>query len=452
MRARILLIQNDAGIREKNTRILQAKGYILKDVAETEQGSAVCMKTPPDLVVLDLESLEEQGPAFLDGLRQMEDGKGIPVIMILPEGLPPPENAENDHHVELLFHPVERLDLMAAVKNLLARRKGPESMKIAFLGAEEKVRSAPPGSKPNDTIGPLPLKGELKDTTLGLLFLSIYHRELTGVLEINQELETKWIYFVNGSPINADSNVQSEDLINLLLAHERIDEEQYRDVEKLAYREECQLEEAVIKCDLLTHKSLFSWLKLQARQRIINCMAWKEADYSFIDDPALVEQKMVFKMNPLVLITEGMELIYEPTEMNFEISRHLDRYVAMNLRFHQFLPLIKDVLPDMDFPELLNGTATLGAFLDSLSMAQGTRVRALRTLLDLGMLDLRAESRARSPKAKAGASNNSKAATGSGIFNYEDIGYESDQRIELLIDDEKEPAPPASDNPSSRKT
>lgn len=79
----ILLIEDDAGIRESVTECLEAEGYAVKPVANGVEGLE-WLRQPhrPHLIVLDLVMPVMNGSQFLSELREDARIRDIPVVLM----------------------------------------------------------------------------------------------------------------------------------------------------------------------------------------------------------------------------------------------------------------------------------------------------------------------------------------------------------------------------------
>ncbi len=80
----ILLIEDDAGIRESVAECLVCEGYAVKPVANGVEGLAWLRGAPrrPDLIVLDLVMPVMNGSQFLDELRGDPGLRDLPVVLM----------------------------------------------------------------------------------------------------------------------------------------------------------------------------------------------------------------------------------------------------------------------------------------------------------------------------------------------------------------------------------
>src|SRR4051794_29250523 len=83
-RPRILVIDDDAGIRDSLKMTLEYNGFECTGAATGQEGLALAERDAPDLVLLDIKMPGMDGMDVLGRLRSMDES--IPVIMISGHG------------------------------------------------------------------------------------------------------------------------------------------------------------------------------------------------------------------------------------------------------------------------------------------------------------------------------------------------------------------------------
>ncbi len=87
--ARILVIDDDADIRDAVTEVLSFEGFEVFAAAEGEQGLVRCRQLRPDLILLDLMMPGMNGWDFLRALRREEPIARTPVVVVSALGRVP---------------------------------------------------------------------------------------------------------------------------------------------------------------------------------------------------------------------------------------------------------------------------------------------------------------------------------------------------------------------------
>jgi CheY-like chemotaxis protein len=81
--ATILVVDDDAGLRESMAEVLTAHGYSVVQAVNGEEGYLKAKEVKPDLILLDvMMSHNREGFDIAKRLKGDEDTRGLPVIMI----------------------------------------------------------------------------------------------------------------------------------------------------------------------------------------------------------------------------------------------------------------------------------------------------------------------------------------------------------------------------------
>lgn len=79
---KVLLIEDEESLRNLYTRILNAKNYTVEAAADGEDALSVLKIFRPDVIVLDIVMPNYNGLEFLKILKNDDDLKSIPVVML----------------------------------------------------------------------------------------------------------------------------------------------------------------------------------------------------------------------------------------------------------------------------------------------------------------------------------------------------------------------------------
>jgi two-component system, OmpR family, phosphate regulon response regulator PhoB len=87
VKASILVVEDDAGIRRNLRLILEAEGHAVRDAGSAEDGLAELRRAKADLVVLDVRLPGMDGFAFCRLLRESPEWKDMAVIFLTSKAL-----------------------------------------------------------------------------------------------------------------------------------------------------------------------------------------------------------------------------------------------------------------------------------------------------------------------------------------------------------------------------
>ncbi len=80
-RRRVLVVDDDAGLRELVRVSLEADGCTVREAASAEEGLAALNEESPDLILLDVEMPQVDGWEMLRLVREKHGVESIPVVM-----------------------------------------------------------------------------------------------------------------------------------------------------------------------------------------------------------------------------------------------------------------------------------------------------------------------------------------------------------------------------------
>ena len=110
---KILVIEDDAGIRESLSELFESEGYQVFVAEDGRRGLDLIRDVQPFLVLLDLMMPVMDGPAFLNDLQQSTDPKisQTPVVVLTAAGA---KHAARVQVQEVLTKPID-IDALLAV-------------------------------------------------------------------------------------------------------------------------------------------------------------------------------------------------------------------------------------------------------------------------------------------------------------------------------------------------
>lgn len=123
MSARLLLVDDDPGLREAVEDYLQDSGFSVQVASNARHGWELVQQNTPDLVISDIMMPQVDGYQFLKQLRNDPRFKALPVVFLTAKGMTTDRiqgyHAGVDAYLPKPFDPDE---LVAIVENILGRR------------------------------------------------------------------------------------------------------------------------------------------------------------------------------------------------------------------------------------------------------------------------------------------------------------------------------------------
>jgi len=117
----ILVVEDNAPMRELMRRMLEKEGWAVAQARNGHEGLARVAENPPALILLDLMMPEMNGFEFLAELRQREEWRSIPVVVVTAKELTADERSRLQGQVEKLVQKgaYSRDALLAEVRDLV---------------------------------------------------------------------------------------------------------------------------------------------------------------------------------------------------------------------------------------------------------------------------------------------------------------------------------------------
>jgi two-component system nitrogen regulation response regulator NtrX len=120
MEGRVLIVDDDAGVRKVLRRILSSAGYSVHEAGDAFQALDLLDAQPPDAALLDLKMPGMDGLGLIDNLRQR--GLEIPVVVLTGHGDEfTSQQVLDAGAAAYLTKPPDRADLLLAVRGAVAQ-------------------------------------------------------------------------------------------------------------------------------------------------------------------------------------------------------------------------------------------------------------------------------------------------------------------------------------------
>ncbi len=367
--AQVLVIEDNPRVGGKLVEVLQRQGFDALLVGDASAALAAFRARRPDIVLLDqLVSPAGGGPDLLTSLRALDDE--VPVVLmstsaaaghqITERGGRPPQG--------FLLKPFRVAELLATLGTAVDSRPG------AALPAEHTPQRA----------GVLTDAARLESTLLALVL-----EGATGVLRLDKGGVRRALYLVNGLPVYAESNLVGETLGRYLISRGVLTREQYLQVQAHLRSAGGRQGEALVALGILGHHEVYAQLRGQVRERLVRCMDWPGAAWTFHAEDSFVDDKLLFPMNPVQLIIEGTARRLGPQRLYAWFDAHRHQRVVPTRLADQLAPYLSRLLRDPPLPAVLATRPTVEEIAGTLRLVDTRAAAILRTLVDVGAVDVR---------------------------------------------------------------
>ncbi len=119
-RKKILIVDDEFGVREYLSEKLQLSGYETFTAADGQEGMDVVLKVKPDLILLDILMPIMDGWKMLSCLREQENTRDIPVVMLTARGETESLfKSQARRALDYFIKPVDTKELLAFIKKYI---------------------------------------------------------------------------------------------------------------------------------------------------------------------------------------------------------------------------------------------------------------------------------------------------------------------------------------------
>ena len=367
MAPRILVVDDNQELLSLLTQLFEDAGYEVVGASRGKQGIEAARAQPPGCAVLDILLPDMMGYHLADTLRK--DNPQLPLLFITGvfKGGKHANEARQKYQAAGYFEkPFEAQKLLEAVAKVLpAEKKSPAaSLQDAFeveldIDVEEEgpqdameltgrikvtgggnltaeirganltatpmqkvpstqVRAPTPGRPPD----PLPVgagapgsrRGELRDNLPSLLTAFYLSRE-TGELGIQRGKVKKVVYFENGTPVFALSNLLADRFGQFLVRVGKIKAEQLQDASAVAALSQRRTGDVLVERALLKDTERLYYVGQQVKAIIYSLFSWEEGTYVMSFKEKASAESIKLDVHPANLIVRGIKKLYKPERL-----------------------------------------------------------------------------------------------------------------------------------------
>ncbi|NET21523.1 MAG: response regulator transcription factor, partial [Okeania sp. SIO1H5] len=204
MPSKILLVDDEPGLREAVQAYLEDSGFNVNVASNANQGWDILQSYLPDLVITDIMMPQIDGYQFLQKLREDPRFKALPVVFLTAKGMTTDRiqgyQAGCDAYLSKPFDPEE---LVAIVENLLERRivakspnEGENTSDIAVLASQIAEIKAMLMGKNTIAQTPSPIKIDLtprEQSVLDLVARGLMNKEIARDLNTSVRNVEKYV-------------------------------------------------------------------------------------------------------------------------------------------------------------------------------------------------------------------------------------------------------------------
>lgn len=204
MSGRLLLVDDEPGLREAVQAYLEDSGFTVNVASNANEGWEILQSNVPELIITDIMMPQVDGYQFLQKLREDPRFKALPVVFLTAKGMTTDRiqgyQAGCDAYLSKPFDPEE---LVAIVENLLQRRavakttnEGEETSDIAALAGQIAEIKAMLMGKNAIAQTPSPIKIDLtprEQSVLDLVARGLMNKEIARDLNTSVRNVEKYV-------------------------------------------------------------------------------------------------------------------------------------------------------------------------------------------------------------------------------------------------------------------
>ncbi len=246
--------------------------------------------------------------------------------------------------------------------------------------------------------------GEIAEGVLPQLLRTMYVERRSGMLQLVRGEEEQSLRFRGGHIVNAQSNVKSDRLGEMLVRRGLLSDEGLERATEVVIRDKRRLGEVLAELGLLDKNGLEDAIALHVHEMLARLFAWPDGRYVFkgaADDES--RDEVTLKLSTGELILEAVRAVKDPDVVRYALG-DLDGLLALSndplLRFQKLTlsPTDGFVLSRID------GASSAREILQMMGLPEEETLKSLFGLLSTGVIEYTGEKRKkREPGAPAPA-------------------------------------------------
>ena len=340
---RILVVDDNSELLTLLASAFEEAGYQVFTALRGRAALDLARREKPDMAVVDVLLPDLMGFDVAEGLKRL----GIPFILMsgVHKGGKAATNAVAKYGAAGYFEkPFERQALLDLVRKTVtppvpaaappdpmgdfkafenavkARLRVPESMPPPPGNAEPVSAPIPQAQLPPEGLQDLPAqrpavqRGEVRDN-LPQLLAAFYTAKETGELGLQKGQVKKVIYFEQGMPVFALSNLVTDRFGSFLVRAGKISEENLKSAAGRAAASKQRTGDALIEMKLLTDTERLYYVGQQIKSILYSLFAWEEGIFQLSFHGKARKEAIKLDIHPANLILRAVRKLYKPERL-----------------------------------------------------------------------------------------------------------------------------------------
>lgn len=416
----VLFVHSDPAVRAAAEERLAREGHDVLAVDSGERAIDQFVQTARHAMVVDLELPGRDGAATIESIRWAPGGKDT-FIVLTGEDAQQVERVARRLGVE--FVPHGDLDEIAGALRSHVPPKPSEEVTRPFplpIAAEDPSGNpleAPGANEARDVARRAEaverdarIEGELGDVPFGTVLTRLAEQRVSGALLMHSEdddRETvtgdalkKVVFFRNGLPIHARSNLEEECLGQVLLRRGAIDQATLDASITRVLAGDGKQGGILVAMGAITPQQLRDALEFEQEQKLLELFGWESGSFRFSDTMSPPQETVTLERSLAELVLRGIRERMNPGRLLTRLAESLEAYVVPSGgHFHGLRRCLDE--PGRALLVGFDGAATVRTILDA---GQPSRLEAARILFAahcLGAVSFRDEPAVSRPEGES---------------------------------------------------
>lgn len=390
---RIIIIEDNRELAVLIASAAMARGYDVTTVGTGSEALAAISTEHFDAAVVDLLLPDVRGSELLAELR----GNKIPSVVMsgVFKGDRFARACLETYGAKAYFEkPFKMADLLDAVASAAGQPVSAASappvdpVSLPLFGQTNRSASmpAPPVAHPEpkrESTATWALSGDLSATSVPRLLTAYYEAKHSGRLVLRQNAVTKVVYFAEGKPVYAASNLVQERFGKFCVRQGLIPEARLDEVMNLVRDQNLKTGEAMVQLGLLTSEQRVAALERQVKEILWSTFSWTEGKYTFSARAPANDEMLRLAVFPGALVLQGVFEVETLLTLRQKMGRTRKLFPVADPPYalHEF----SLSGPQATLLAYADGTKTVG---DLLALSELTEREALASLLAFELLGL----------------------------------------------------------------
>ena len=363
----ILVAEDDPNLLRAISYYLEKKGFEVHKAHDGAEAWISFKDLQLDIIVIDNSLPKMIGYDVCSKIRTNTSNPDVPIIMISAY-MPVLNNQKHDDIIDIFLRKPFRLEQLynsivqfqqgdTYSRTFFKNSKTPSNSdsKAPFFNYTNQESSPQPSQNrsqsrtgtgktenlqqfffeaPQPHSATVPLDGLLRDTPFIELLKTLLHNVSTGILKLTTPTSIRQLHFMNGFPIQADSNLSNENLLRFLLRKGMITSDVYCLFHHMTQQPDWNPSMNLVS-EKLSHEILMEAETELAGQIIKSCFSIKEGNFAFEKTESPNSQIVIFKLNPF-------QLYHQWIRANVSLAKIQQRFHHLQNRVLRATPIFHD--------------------------------------------------------------------------------------------------------------